>query len=347
MTPVITPTPVAQASLRRFGYTEVEAAFLQQVAWHSGYFLRRQYATFLDRQDGSRVSQLIDKALAHEHVRASSYRQKIILYHLCARPFYAALGQEDNRHRRRRGPASIKSKLMAFDFVLSHPPASAYRATEQEKIAYFTETLGLPLSALPATVYRSRRRPETTARYFIEKYPIRVSPASAPAPPVVTFCFIDGGLATLSHFETFLTHYGRLWSMMPAFELVYVAATETPFAAARMMFDRFTAKWRSSGQRASDPDLARLLDHFEARARYAAKDFASFDRAGLIRFRNEREEFSGPRFDALYSAWVVSGPVGVQACLGRPATAATAMNGHFSTCVLPYDYDVFRTFTAS
>ena len=42
--------------LRKFGYTEREAAFLYLVGIHSGYFLRRQYLTFTEREDGAMCS---------------------------------------------------------------------------------------------------------------------------------------------------------------------------------------------------------------------------------------------------------------------------------------------------
>src|SRR5437660_9369780 len=89
-------------ALERFGYTETEAAFLCLAALHSGYFLRRQYARFLGTKDGGSVSQLIERALANAHVKTSTWRQNTLLYHLCARPFYEALGQGENRHRRTR-----------------------------------------------------------------------------------------------------------------------------------------------------------------------------------------------------------------------------------------------------
>src|SRR5262245_16778944 len=106
-------------ALRRFGYTEQESAFLCLAALHGGYFLRRQYAQFLRRHDGGTVTQLIEKTLALGHTKASTYRQKIQLYHLCARAFYTALGQADNRNRRRHQTDAIKNKLMGFDFVLA------------------------------------------------------------------------------------------------------------------------------------------------------------------------------------------------------------------------------------
>ena len=70
---------------------------------------------------------------------------------------------------------------------------------------------------------------EATARYFIEKQPILVSPATGSGgPPVVTFTFIDEGLHSTSGFESFLQNYRAListprwrcivWQSAPMFE---------------------------------------------------------------------------------------------------------------------------------
>src|SRR5690242_10717877 len=95
-------------ALQRFGYTQLEAAFLRLAALHSGYFLRRQYAQFLGGKNNGNVTQLVQRALANAHVKTSTWRQNTQLYHLCTRSFYAALGQGDNRNRRPRALLAIK-----------------------------------------------------------------------------------------------------------------------------------------------------------------------------------------------------------------------------------------------
>ena len=72
-----------------------------------------------------------------------------------------------------------------------------------------------------------------TSRYFVEKYPIFVG-LNDP----VTFCFVDEGLVTPSHFETFLANYERLFRALPAFHLVYVAARPLPFRWAETIFQK-------------------------------------------------------------------------------------------------------------
>jgi hypothetical protein len=167
-------------ALRRFGYNESEASFLCLAALHGGYFVRRQYALFLGGNDGGNVTQLTQKALANGHIRSSTWRQNMQLYHICARPLYEALGQGENRNRRSREVLAIKNKLMGFDFVLAHRRVQ-FLATEQEKVDYFTRTLELDPSALPAKLYRSRKSAAATTRYFIDKYPVFLSPSGQTA----------------------------------------------------------------------------------------------------------------------------------------------------------------------
>jgi hypothetical protein len=334
-------------ALERFGYTEPEASFLCLAALHGGYFVRRQYAEFLRRQDGGTVTQLIEKTLDREHAYASTYTHKMQVYHLSARPLYAALGQVDNRNRRRRQLATIKNKIMGLDFVVAHRDYS-YLATEQEKLAYFVGTLQIPVSNLPAKLYLGAKGAATTARYFVDKYPMFLSEVSAAgSPPVVTFCFVDEGQTTLSHFETFLAHYRPLFASLPEFGLTYVAATDTLFMAAQRTFERFAGS-RQTGKNGavSDPDVRRLQEHFEARRLYEAKRFAEFDREKLIRLRNELAEFSGKENDALYDLWKTARD-GVFLQKASPKSPThTRLCGTFSTYLLEHRYDFLGTLTA-
>ena len=226
-------------ALQRFGYSETEARFLSVAALQGGYFLRRQYAQFLGRQDGGTVTQLVQKALMNGHVRASTWRQKTQLYHLCARPFYEALGQGNNRNRRQRELLTIKNKIMGLDFVLAHPQHH-YLATEQEKLDYFTGALKLDLSRLPAKLYHGRKSTEFTTRCFVDKYPVFLEVTSeSGADPVVSFCFVDEGTVGLSRFETYLDQYSSLFISLPEFKVIYVAASIAHFSGAQRIFERF------------------------------------------------------------------------------------------------------------
>ena len=328
-------------ALRRYGYSEPEAAFLALAALHSGYFLRRQYARILDAKDGGKVGQLMERVLANAHAKTSTWRQNTQLYHLCARPLYEALGQGENRNRRARALLAIKNKIMGLDFVLAHRQHS-YLATEQEKLDYFSRTLALDASCLPAKVYRAALSNVVTTRYFVEKYPMFLAPAAREAaPPVVTFCFVDEGAASLSGFETFLDHYRPLLASLPEFHLVYVADKEAWFQPAAQAFERFQGQLHRV---APDPFMARMLEYFAMRRLYEAKEFSSFDRAKLIRFREDQREFSSQQHEALYTRWKTCGDHAISAVLAPERAAQPVMRGAFSTHLLEHDYGMFGRF---
>jgi hypothetical protein len=330
-------------ALQRLGYNEREAEFLCLAALHGGYFLRRQYAQFIGNQDGGTVTQLIEKTLGQAHAEAATYRANTHIYHLDARPFYAALGQEDNRNRRRKETITIKAKLMGLDYVLAHPKHE-YLATEQEKIEFFQETFQIERQNLPTKRYASRD--QITDRYFVEKYPVFHSPSLDPARPVVvSFCFVDPGMAGISGFETFMDRYADLFAALREFAVIYFAEGDALFGKARTAFDRFSGGTRKGNNGACDTKTQQMLVYFEARHLYETRQLALFDRAKLVRLRNQRQEFSGPEIEALYERWNTNGRVAVLESLAPKEPPQTSRSGTFSTYVLEHSYDLFGSLT--
>ena len=79
-------------ALREIGYTTREAEFLCLAAVFSGFFLRRQYCQFINRGSGYPVDQLAKKLIGRGHAREIHTDRRTLLYHLCSRPLYAAIG---------------------------------------------------------------------------------------------------------------------------------------------------------------------------------------------------------------------------------------------------------------
>jgi hypothetical protein len=159
-----------RAPLQELGYTEREAQFIELAALHSGYFVRRQFNAFLGQPRGRAAADLIQKLVHRHHVTCDVFFGHAHVYHLSAKPLYTLLGEPDNRHRRHRSPFGIKTKLMTLDYVLAHREAR-FLATEDARVAYFTER-GIDRPRLPQLVYRARRGGPSTARYFVEKFPL-------------------------------------------------------------------------------------------------------------------------------------------------------------------------------
>ncbi len=330
-------------AVMRLGYTEREATFLRVVALHGGFFVRRQYCQFIDREAGGTDAALIEKLISKRHGTVVMGCGNANIYHVSARTFYAVLGEEDNRNRRTRPPVAIKNKLMGLDFVLSHSDCR-FLATEDEKVGHF-ESLGIERAALPAKMFRSPNGRDETLRYFVDKYPIFI-PAESSSAPLVSFCFIDEGVITTGRFETYLKQYSRLFARLPSFNLIYVATWETEFELAQKAFQNFVSReaQRRSGQ-LSDADRERLLRHFENRRLFETGQ--ALDRIRLLRLRDEREQFSARPFQALYDCWKASGEAAIRAKLAQQTPVVDASRVHFSTFKLSHNYEIFGTFGAS
>src|ERR1700730_15708152 len=129
MSSVSMNNPERITALRSLGYTEREAAFLCLAALHGGFFLRRQYCEFIGKEIGGTAAALVEKLIAQQHAVAITALNHTKIYHLGCRPFYAAIGEIDNRNRRKHSTRAIKNRLIGLDFVLAHQDYR-YLATE-------------------------------------------------------------------------------------------------------------------------------------------------------------------------------------------------------------------------
>jgi hypothetical protein len=324
-------------ALQNCGYTHRQATFLCTVALHSGYFLRRQYHKFLGQKPGASAERLIQRGLAKGHIRIHGSANRTLIYHLGARSVYEVLADEDNPNQRWRQPSSVKTKLMGLDFVLAHPQYE-YLATEHEKLDFFCSTLGLERDCLFARDYRSRHPsgPKRT-RYFVDRFPIFVTSAATNLGPLVSFCYVDGARAKPSGFETYLEHYRAVFSSLPSFEVVYVAIDPQIFPKGERAFAQCV---RASLNHPEDPLLARLREHFRIRELFERQGSRCLGQQRLDFFRDELEEFRGPKFEALYQQWKNEGSLGIR------ADAATDQVGRvFRTWRVADEYQLFGELT--
>lgn len=325
-------------ALLRFGYTRREAAFLCCAALHSGFFLRRQYCQFIGKSVGGTAASMIEKLGSARHATVLKGCGNAQVLHLNARPFYSALGEEDNRNRRMRVPLVIKRKLMSLDLVIEFSEGR-YLATETEKVGYFESLPGLGRTDLPTKEFRSPTMSDPTNRYFVDKHPIRVLPSG-----VVTFFFVDEGLAGTERFESFLRQYATLFARLKSYELVYAAESRHLFEQAYRSFERLVG-----GRSESSPgfDIERLLAHFEDRRLYASGALQSFDRPRLIQFGKDRRTYNGRSVDALYESWCLQGPDAIRASVVPHKPPTVVPRGTFNTHQITHSYDIFGSPTRS
>ena len=317
---------------RRFGYDSNEAAFLTLAAIHSGYFVRRQYADFLGQGRGGNEHRFIEKILQKGHATFTRYHLNRIVYHIRAKTIYNRLGQTDNRNRRDKAPRTLKRKLMCLDFVLAHK-SERLLETESEKVAYFTADREIPLADLPVRRYAARTSGACTDRYFVDKLPIFVAGSDPVSPlPVVHFAYVDEGAETLQGFETFLSQYHPLLTALQRFEVVFVAGNSAWFEKAAKSFSRF------GGQSSPlAPEDFELLDFFQVRRKFEAKDYAGLDTDRIVQYREQKRRYADAAHEAQYRCWLLEG----DRALNIKGTSSTA-GGSFRTMLIPHDYDIFE-----
>jgi hypothetical protein len=327
-------------ALQSLGYHGVEARFLCLAALHSGYFLRRQFLSFVAAPKGWRDDSFTEKLISRRHCQATAYRHNRMVYRLCSKPFFAALGEPDNRNRRQKQPVTIKNKLMALDFVLEHRDLH-YLATETEKVEYFTTIARVPLENLPVKRYQSLRNGQSTLRYFIEKFPIFVT--GSDGKHTVNFCYVDEGVVSTDGFETFLSHYQSLFSALTGCCVVYLAAQPNLLEKAGTLFHTRNGRKQEPP---ADPLTRDLLAYFEMRRRYEARDFSGFNTARIVRYREQKRRFADFGFDDLYQRWLLEGDAAV---LRKPSANGASSHSlsspvvRFDTYLLRHNYDLFGT----
>lgn len=216
-------------ALESLGYTEREGAFLYLVATHSGYFVRRQFDYFTDRNKGALVMRFLTKARDAGHLEVLDYGQGWHVYHLSARAIYRLLGDPESQHRRIKGDAQIRARLMTLDYVLENDQ-DHFLASVTEKARFLTESRRVSPELLPWQ--DGRLHP------LLASLPISLADRTRPARSLVRFAFIDEGLSTIEKFLRFLSVAESLLRALGSFELVYVADSKFNFPSAETAFRR-------------------------------------------------------------------------------------------------------------
>lgn len=313
-------------ALEPLGFTERQTRFIATVALHSGYCLRRQYATFAGVVYGKNVRDFLDTLVERQLAECGSQRaDRGLIYHLQARAIYRAIGQDENRNRRAASAALIARKIMVLDYVLGHPELD-WLATEADKVDLFADRCGVPRVDLPQqTFVASRPGGPSTTRYFTHKLPI----AMAGDPPVACFVYLVTD-ATGRGLEQFLADHARLFASLPAWTVVAIGSSAQTLATCEAVFGRVRPQTATS---AADD----LRTFFRTRDLVDRAELATLSVAAIDRFRTLREQFNTPTFDALYMDWRQRGEAALASCRG-PAVRSV---GQLVTDMLPFDYSQF------
>lgn len=315
------PVPV----LESVGYTEREAAFLYLVALHSGYFLRRQYDYFIRRGRGAIAAQLLRKASALGHLQSITCGQARFVYHLTAKQVYEAVGLAASQHRRLKGDAQIKSRIMVLDFVLDHLGDFMLDSAES-KVNFFTRTLRLSETLLPHS--------KGDARLFPEEFPIFIGERQA-----VRFTFFDEGALSTSGFESFLRRYRTVFAALPGFELLYLAGSDRNFERAGKVFAALYPATRALGITPMTPrGVDHFLDYLRARESYDTQKRAVTLR-DLAVLREGEPLYTTLEHQALSAAWQIGSTSAERICQRFHQHGAPAK---FTTILMPYRYPLYQ-----
>jgi hypothetical protein len=311
--------------LENAGYTEQEAAFLYLVAVHSGYFLRRQFSRFVQRDRGGLADKFIQKALRLDHLRVIECGQARHVYHLTSRPVYQTILRSDSQHRRFKGFGYMQSRLLILDFVLDNL-SNTILEDESAKIDFFTVRCGVGAELLPHG-WAGR------AGLFPDGYPIFVSPDGVPR-----FTFFEDGSVTLTRFERYLDQYRPLLSALRAFELIYLSDVEKSFPFARAAFAAHFTEIQVAGVSEQTPlGVEHFLQFLRAREIHEAQS-QPVTLHDLAVLREGEPIYTTLEHQALYAAWKIRSTSEEKIRLRFMRHGPQAK---FTTVALPYIYPLF------
>src|SRR6516162_4187426 len=157
--------------IRGLGYTESEARFLYIVAVFSGYFTLGQFRTFTGSSFGKRPTSFAQKLVGQGHARICGQTRGGSLFHLFSRMVYGQIDRENLRNRKRHSFEFMRTRLVLLDFVLANQDLT-YLETEQDKVNFFCQELGISQDCLPVKVYEGGTPGQQTIRYFVDKFPL-------------------------------------------------------------------------------------------------------------------------------------------------------------------------------
>lgn len=283
-------------AIKALGYTEDEARFIYIVATHSGYFLARQFIAFTGVEWGKRSAKFAHKLESRGHACWREYQGAGRVYHLFSKTIYNAIGKENLRNRRRHSSEFIETRLVLLDFVIENQHYD-YLETEQQKIEYFCNQLGLPRKSLPTKAYEGSSGSAPTLRYFVDKYPLFLVSSGSSLPPVVTLSFVDPGNASVKAFATHLDAYEQLFRQLNEFRFLYISNSTANLARADACFSERVVSGLSS-------DISsEILRYFRLRKAWDSKKYALFSNDQIASLNDAAKRFHGVRFEGLYSAW--------------------------------------------
>jgi hypothetical protein len=311
-------------ALTMFGFTERQAGFLTMVMLHSGVCLGRQYCAYANIVRGQKMHDLFTFLTVNRFATPYPDGSRIThVYHVQAKPLYAAIGEADNRNRKPITLGRAMERLMLLDAIIDHRDLT-WLATEQEKVAHFTRVTQLRDDELPRMTFG--QEPHQTIRFFPDKLPVGIS---AEARDHLFLYVVTRLLPT--EFRAFLQRYSQLFRALPSWTMrllvpqhlraaqrLYQSAVHQELSEPLRPGTRDELRWFFETRRSS-PNLAELMND--------------------SRYRRARRAFGAPRFRRLYQNWLEQGDRVVDTASSPILADAFARGAARVEChVLPHRY---------
>lgn len=287
------------ARVMALGFTERQARFLVTVMLHGGVCIQRQYCASAQLVHGDKTRTFFRDLVAKRYATAYPCgRRDARVYHVHARTLYAAIGEPDDRNRRRMALSRAIERLIVLDAVLA-APAIRWLATAHEKLAHFRQVTPLGPDDLPQLVFDNGAG--RTVRHFPDKLPIGVHPDRE----THEFVYIVNRHVPVD-FRPYLYRHARLLSVLPAWIIRLLVPPHLEDAAEP--FRR--ACEEELGTRLSPSTVEELRWYFHTRRALANDPTQMLDR---VRFARARRAFGGPRYQVLYRHWLTHGDALIRA----------------------------------
>jgi len=217
------------------------------------------------------------------------------LFHLFSRTIYGQMEKDNLRNRKRHSLGFMRTRLVLLDFVLGNQDL-AYFETEQEKVNFFCQELGISKEYLPATVYEGAAPDQKTIRYFVDKFPLFAAPPFLGLPPVVTFSYVDAGFERPSQFASHLAAYQPLFRQLNGLRFLYIATQEA-------YFHGIAERFQSIVRRPLEPDLSgEILRYFRIRRKWDNHEYIIPVTEDLEFLKDARERFRTENIERLYKS---------------------------------------------
>ena len=319
-------------AIRRFGYTEREARFLNVVAIHSGYFTQPHVSHFTGTQPGGTVHAFVKKALDRGHIKEAKYQNNARVNQLTYKPMYAAIGRTDLRNRRQHSFDYIKTKLACLDFILDHRDLDYFEG-ESDKTQYFEEHFQIKSQEMPGRTYKGANRVPDTIRYFVDKFPMFLD-GTQPGELFPTLTYVDPGTGQLTNFATHLNAYSGFLKRLPRFAFIYAGPDKTFFPNAEKLF-------KETIETPAESLCLQLARYFTVRSVWDARRYGSLNNSDLEFLKHARQGFVGEPYEAMYKRWQSGELMEKQLVTEIKNHPFRKQEIQFRTYLLPRDYSLF------